>query len=354
MRQGIRKILVTGGAGFIGSAFVRLLLNGDRPLRGQSPFFKTTVPALVVVDKLTYAGDLARLKEIKQNVKFYKADICDQNKIEDIFKNEKPDVVVNFSAETHVDRSILDGSVFIRTNILGTQVLLDLSVKFKVKKVIHISTDEVYGDVVKGRFKETSPIIPSSPYSASKAAADLLIKSYIRTFDLPAVIARPSNNYGPWQYPEKLIPVIIYKAINNHKVPVYAKGMNVREWLYVDDCAGAIWQIVKKGRIGEVYNIGSGNERKNIEVVKKILDILEKPHSLIEYVKDRPGHDLRYALDFSNIRNNLGWAPQEKFDSGMKKTVSWYLDNQSWLNKKVEYLHDYWKSVYSPVKKIRG
>ncbi|MBU0503139.1 MAG: dTDP-glucose 4,6-dehydratase, partial [Candidatus Omnitrophica bacterium] len=330
------KILITGGAGFIGSEFVRQLMGTVPAFRGLS------LKKIIVVDKLTYAGDLKRLQitgivpmtgtvpesaigsllgdcpvKCSQGTvpefKFYKSDICNKKAIESIFKKEKPNIVVNFSAETHVDRSIQDSSPFISTNIQGTQVLLDCVRKYKIEKLIHISTDEVYGDIEKGKFNEDSPLIPNSPYSASKAAADLLIKSYVRTYGFPAVIVRPSNNYGPWQYPEKLIPVVIYKALKNEAVPVYAKGMNVREWLYVSDCAKGIQFILKKGKIGEVYNLGSGQERTNLEVVKKILDILGKPHSLIKFVQDRPGHDVRYSLDSSQIRR-LGWKPEQAFD----------------------------------------
>ncbi|MCK9572736.1 MAG: dTDP-glucose 4,6-dehydratase, partial [Candidatus Omnitrophica bacterium] len=258
-----KKILVTGGAGFIGSAFVRLIAKS---IIARS--MATKQSNVIVVDKLTYAGDLKRLEEVKNKFKFYKTDICDKNKINSIFANEKPDIVAHFAAETHVDRSINDATPFIETNIKGTQILLDASRKHKVNKFIFISTDEVYGEIADGKFNENSPIRPNSPYAASKAAADLLVQAYIRTYQFPAVIIRPSNNYGPWQYPEKLIPVIISAALKNKKVPVYAKGLNVREWLYVDDCAEGILKVAQKGKIGQIYNLGSGDERKNIIVVK--------------------------------------------------------------------------------------
>ena len=315
-----KKILVTGGAGFIGSAFVRLIAKS---IIARS--MATKQSNVIVVDKLTYAGDLKRLEEVKNKFKFYKTDICDKNKINSIFANEKPDIVAHFAAETHVDRSINDATPFIETNIKGTQILLDASRKHKVNKFIFISTDEVYGEIANGKFNENSPIRPNSPYAASKAAADLLVQAYIRTYQFPAVIIRPSNNYGPWQYPEKLIPVIISAALKNKKVPVYAKGLNVREWLYVDDCAEGILKVAQKGKIGQIYNLGSGDERKNIIVVKAILDILAKPHSLIQFVADRPGHDIRYSLDATKIKKSLGWRPRLDFGEGLEKTISWYV-----------------------------
>lgn len=317
MRKKLRKILVTGGAGFIGSAFVRLTVKKD-----YNP---------IVVDKLTYAGDLARLKEVKGKYKFCKADICDKKKIEQIFKKEKPEIIVHFAAESHVDRSIKDPSVFIDTNIKGTQILADAARKFRIKLFIHLSTDEIYGETKKGEFNEDSPIQPSSPYSSSKAGADLLIKSYIRTYDFPAIIVRPSNNYGPWQYPEKLIPLAVLRLIKNQKIPVYAKGENVREWLYVEDCADAILEIIKKGKPGDTFNLGSDFEKQNITVVKTILNLLNKRDSEIQFVKDRPGHDLRYKLNSHKLHTQTGWKTQTNFEDGMKKTVFWCLSNKTWL-----------------------
>lgn len=316
MRQKIYKILITGGAGFIGSELSRQAVrNGYK---------------VIVVDKLTYAGDLRRLGEIKGKYTFYKYDICNQGQMESIFKKEKPHAVINFAAETHVDRSIKDATHFIETNINGVRILLDVSRGYGITKFIQLSTDEVYGETHNGNFREEFSLNPNSPYSASKAAADLLIKSYIRTYNFPAVIVRPSNNYGPWQYPEKLIPVIINNALQNKKVPVYASGLNVREWLHVSDCAAAILFLLDKAKPGETYNIGSGHKEKNIDVVKRILKILKKPVSLINFVKDRPGHDFRYALDSSKLRK-LGWKPKESFSLGLKNTVVWNITNHNWL-----------------------
>lgn len=314
MREKFCKIVVTGGAGFIGSEFVRQIAA----LRYQP----------VVIDKLTYAGDLDRLESVKGSFKFYKADICDKAKMESIFKAEKAKYVVHFAAESHVDRSIADASPFIDTNIKGTQVLLDVCRRSGIEKLVHISTDEVYGEIKKGRFYEGSPIRSNSPYAASKAAADLLVQAYMRTYKFPACIVRPCNNYGPWQYPEKLIPVITLNAFKNRKVPVYGRGENVREWLYVVDCAAAILLILKKGRRGEVYNVGSGQERRNIDTVKMILNVLGKPRQLINFVQDRAGHDFRYSLSNQKIKRELGWSSKVVFNEGLKMTVAWYLSSR--------------------------
>ncbi|ACG58254.1 dTDP-glucose 4,6-dehydratase [Hydrogenobaculum sp. Y04AAS1] len=328
------KLLVTGGAGFIGSEFVRKAVK-----RGYE---------IVVVDKLTYAGDLERLKEVKENITFYKADITNKEFIEHIFKTEKPKVVIHFAAESHVDRSILDASPFIKTNVEGTQVLLDVAKDIGVEKFINIATDEVYGELgQEGTFKEDSPLVPNSPYSSSKAAADMLGRAYYKTYKLPVITVRPSNNYGPWQYPEKLIPVVILKALNNEKIPVYGTGQNVREWLYVSDCAEAIFEIMEKGKIGEIYNVGSNQERRNIDVVKNILKLLHKNEDLIEFVKDRPGHDFRYSLGTTKIKNELGWEAKTTFEEGIEKTVKWYIENMAWVEKKLKYLKEYWDKVYS-------
>lgn len=319
MRAKLYKILVTGGAGFIGSAFVRLAVK-----KGYR---------VAVVDKLTYAGDLARLKEISGQHKFYKMDIADKPKIEGVIKKELPEVIVNFAAETHVDRSIQDADSFIYTNVRGTQVLLDAAKKYKIKKFIHISSDEVYGDIERGEFSEDAPLKPSNPYSASKAAADLLIKAYIRTYNFPAIIIRPSNNYGPWQYPEKLIPLSVLKILRNEKIPVYGHGRNVREWLYVGDCAEGILEIINKAKIQEVYNLGSNRETRNIDMVKAILKLLitRKGADLIEFVKDRPGHDIRYKLNTRKLRRETGWHAKTNLDKGLRITLVWCVGHRQWL-----------------------
>jgi len=327
------KILVTGGAGFIGSEFVRQAV--------KSGIYT------VVVDKLTYAGDLLRLKEVEEKIRFYKADISNKEFIEYIFKAEKPDTVVHWAAESHVDRSILDPSPFIDANVKGTSVLLDTAKNNNVKLFINIATDEVYGELGEsGQFYETTPLNPNSPYSVSKTAADMLGRSYYRTYGFPVITLRPSNNYGWWQYPEKLIPVVILKALNNEPIPVYGQGLNIREWLFVSDCADAVFSIISKGKPGEIYNIGSGQEKRNIEVVKAILAILKKPESLITYVKDRPGHDFRYSLNIYKIEKEIGWKAKIHFEEGIEKTVKWYLDNLNWVNSKLDYLKKYWERVY--------
>ncbi|MDD5079067.1 MAG: dTDP-glucose 4,6-dehydratase [Candidatus Omnitrophica bacterium] len=305
------KILVTGGAGFIGSEFIR---------QGCGKGHK-----IVVVDKLTYAGDLKRLAEVKGKFRFYKQDICDLKAIKAIFQKEKPDVVTHFAAETHVDRSISDANPFMDTNVKGTQVLLDACRSGWIKKFIHISTDEVYGEIKKGKFTESSPFNPNSPYSVSKAAADMLARAYFRTYGLPVVVVRPCNNYGPWQFPEKLIPVAINKIVKGQKVPVYGKGLNVREWLYVSDCARAVWGVCAKAKPGTVYNIGSGQEKRNIDTVRLLLKIMGKGNDLIGFVKDRLGHDLRYSLDCRKIKKELGWSAKVGFEDGLNQTVQWYI-----------------------------
>jgi dTDP-glucose 4,6-dehydratase len=325
------KILVTGGAGFIGSEFVR---------QGVAEGYD-----LAVTDNLTYAGDISRLKLVAKQFTFYKADVTDKTKLEGIIKKEKPQAVVHFAAETHVDRSIQNAHPFIETNVTGTQNIIDLVLKYKIPKFIHFSTDEVYGEIAQGKFKEDFPLNPSSPYSATKAAADMLIKAAIRTHHLPAIIVRPSNNYGPWQYPEKFLPVILLKSLHNEKIPVYGDGSNVREWLHVSDCVAAINLILEKGKIGEIYNIGSNTEKKNIEVVKAVLNLLNKPESLIEFVHDRPGHDIRYSVDCTKLQS-LGWKTEINFDQGLKSTVQWALEHQDWLEGKLKYLRAYWKKVY--------
>jgi len=328
------KLLITGGAGFIGSEFVRQAVD-----RGFD---------VVVVDKLTYAGDLERLDSVKNTITFYKADITNREFLDYIFSKEKPDIVVHWAAESHVDRSIMNATPFINTNVKGTQVLLDIAKEKDIKQFINISTDEVYGELGdEGQFCEDTPLIPNSPYSVSKASADMLGRAYYKTFGLPVITVRPSNNYGWWQYPEKLIPVVILKALNNEPIPVYGTGQNVREWLFVSDCADAVFQIMEKGKTGEVYNVGSGEERKNIDVVKAILQLLGKPEGLISFVKDRPGHDYRYSLNTEKIQKEIGWKAKVRFEEGIEKTVKWYLDNIDWAEKKLDYLRKYWKKVYS-------
>ena len=318
------KILVTGGAGFIGGNFVQYMVN------------KYPEDFIVNLDLLTYAGNLETLKPIenKPNYKFVKGDIADREFIFKLFKEEQFDAVINFAAESHVDRSISNPEIFVRTNVLGTTTLLDASNEFGVKRYHQVSTDEVYGDLPLDRpdlfFYEDTPIHTSSPYSSSKASADLFVMAYYRTFGTPVTISRCSNNYGPYHFPEKLIPLMISRALADEELPVYGKGENVRDWLYVTDHCTAIDLILRKGKIGEIYNVGGHNERTNLEVVKTILKALNKPESLIRFVKDRPGHDRRYAIDPSKLENELGWKPEYTFDTGIQKTIQWYLDNKEW------------------------
>ena len=321
------KIIVTGGAGFIGGNFVYYELKNNPD------------DEIICLDKLTYAGNLETLANAQgnPNFKFVRGDIADRDAVYKLFETEKPDIVVNFAAESHVDRSIEDPELFLRTNIIGTSVLLDACKKFGIERFHQVSTDEVYGDLPLDRpdlfFTETTNLHTSSPYSASKAAADLLVQAYQRTYKIPATISRCSNNYGPYHFPEKLIPLMIINALHDKKLPVYGKGINVRDWLYVEDHCAAIDLIIRRGTVGEVYNIGGHNERKNIDVVKTILKILGKGEDLIEFVTDRKGHDQRYAIDPTKISNELGWTPQTNFDDGIRKTVAWYLDNRAWWEK---------------------
>ena len=312
------KILVTGGAGFIGGNFVHYMVN------------KYPEDTIINLDLLTYAGNLETLKPVedKPNYRFVKGDIADRKFIFELFEKERPDV------ESHVDRSISDPESFVRTNVLGTTTLMDAAREFGVKRYHQVSTDEVYGDLPLDRpdlfFTEETPLHTSSPYSSSKAAADLFVLAYHRTYGLPVTISRCSNNYGPYHFPEKLIPLIISRALANEELPVYGKGENVRDWLHVKDHCSAIDLIVRKGRVGEVYNVGGHNERTNLEVVKTILKVLEKPESLIRFVSDRPGHDMRYAIDPTKIENELGWKPEYNFDTGIVQTIEWYLNNREW------------------------
>ena len=335
------KIVVTGGAGFIGGNFVYYELKNHADDK------------VICYDKLTYAGNLETLKDAQtnSNFKFIRGDIADREQVYKMFEDEKPDVIVNFAAESHVDRSIEDPELFLRTNIIGTSVLLDACKKFGIQRFHQVSTDEVYGDLPLDRpdlfFTETTNLHTSSPYSASKASADLLVQAYQRTYKIPATISRCSNNYGPYHFPEKLIPLMIINALNDKKLPVYGVGANVRDWLFVEDHCAAIDLIIRNGKIGEVYNIGGHNERTNLEVVKTILKILGKPETLINFVTDRKGHDLRYAIDPTKIKNELGWTPQTKFDDGIKKTVDWYLNNRDWWEKIIsgEY-QNYYAKMY--------
>lgn len=317
-------IIVTGGAGFIGSNFIFHMLKEHTDYR------------IICLDKLTYAGNLSTLKPIMDNpnFRFVKADICDRTAVENLFKEEIPDIVVNFAAESHVDRSIDNPEIFLQTNIIGTEVLMDTCRKYGITRYHQVSTDEVYGDLPLDRpdlfFTETTPIHTSSPYSSSKAGADLLVLAYHRTYGLPVTISRCSNNYGPYHFPEKLIPLMITNALYDKPLPVYGKGINIRDWLYVEDHCRAIDLIIHNGRTGEVYNVGGHNEMRNIDIVKLICKELNKPESLITYVTDRKGHDMRYAIDPTKIHNELGWLPQTKFSDGIKKTIKWYLENREW------------------------
>ena len=335
-------IIVTGGAGFIGSNFIFYQLKHHPDDR------------IVCLDKLTYAGNLSTLASVmdKPNFRFVRADICDREAVNRLFEEAKPDIIVNFAAESHVDRSIEDPGVFLCSNILGTQVLMDACRKYGIGRYHQVSTDEVYGDLPLDRpdlfFTEETPIHTSSPYSASKASADLLVLAYHRTFGLPVTISRCSNNYGPYHFPEKLIPLMIANCLNDKPLPVYGKGENVRDWLYVEDHCKAIDLIIRKGRVGEVYNIGGHNEMKNIDIVKLICKALDKPESLITYVTDRKGHDMRYAIDPTKIHNELGWLPETKFADGIQKTIRWYLDNRDWWEEIIsgEY-QNYYERMYA-------
>lgn len=336
------NIVVTGGAGFIGSNFIFNQLKNH-------PEDK-----IICVDSLTYAGNLETLEPVMNNPSFtfVKADIADRNAINKMFEEHKPDIVVNFAAESHVDRSIENPEIFLKTNIMGVQVLMDACRKYGIKRYHQVSTDEVYGDLPLDRpdlfFTEETPIHTSSPYSSSKAGADLLVLAYYRTYGLPVSITRCSNNYGPYHFPEKLIPLIISRALADQSLPVYGTGENVRDWLYVEDHCSAIDLVMRKGRVGQIYNVGGHNEKTNLQVVKAILKHLNKPESLITFVTDRPGHDMRYAIDPTKIHNELGWLPQTRFDDGIKKTIDWYLQNKPWWENIIsgEY-QSYYEKMYS-------
>lgn len=318
------KLIVTGGAGFIGGNFVHYMLQehpGDQ---------------IICLDKLTYAGNLSTLADVMDhpNFQFVKMDICDRDNVYGLFEKEKPDVVINFAAESHVDRSIENPEIFLQTNIIGTSVLMDACRKYGIQRYHQVSTDEVYGDLPLDRpdlfFTEETPIHTSSPYSSSKAGADLLVMAYYRTYGLPVTISRCSNNYGPYHFPEKLIPLMIINALHDRPLPIYGDGLNVRDWLYVEDHCRAIDLIIRKGKVGEVYNVGGHNEMRNIDIVKLICQELGKPESLITHVTDRKGHDRRYVIDPEKIHRELGWLPETKFADGIKKTIQWYLTHQKW------------------------
>ncbi|KZX13877.1 dTDP-glucose 4,6-dehydratase [Methanobrevibacter oralis] len=330
------KILITGGAGFIGSNFIKYMIN------------KYSEYEIINLDALTYCGNLENLKDIenKDNYTLIKGNICDKAIVDELVS--KTDYVINFAAESHVDRSIVDPEIFIKSNVLGTQILLNATKEHGVEKYIQISTDEVYGTLGKtGYFTENTPLQPNSPYSASKASADLVVRAYYETFDLPINITRCSNNYGPYQFPEKLIPLMISNALENKKLPIYGDGKNIRDWLHVYDHCSAIDLVLHEGRLGEVYNIGGNNEKENIEIVKLILNELSRSESLIEFVKDRLGHDRRYAIDSSKIQSELGWKPKYTFETGIKETIQWYLDNQNWINQvKSGQYQKYYEKVY--------
>jgi dTDP-glucose 4,6-dehydratase len=315
------RILVAGGAGFIGSNFIRYLLGAHADW------------SVVNVDKLTYAGNLANLEDVAGDprYRFHRADICDAAEVARIFAEEKPGAVVNFAAETHVDRSIDDPALFLRTNILGTQVLLDAARKAKVARYLQISTDEVYGSLgATGKFSEESPLAPNSPYAASKTSADLLVRAYGETFGLPVLVTRCSNNYGPYQFPEKLIPFFVTLLREGKPVPVYGDGMNVRDWIHVEDHSRAVDAVLRRGRPGEIYNVGGGNERTNIEITKLLIAAMGKDERSMKFVPDRPGHDRRYAIDDAKIRAELGVVPRVPFEEGLRATVRWYIDNEPW------------------------
>jgi len=334
----MHNVLITGGAGFIGSNFVRSLLREQRDAR------------IVNFDKLTYAGNLENLSDIQHDPRytFVRGDICDRASLDAAFRDFAIDTVVHFAAESHVDRSILGASVFIQTNVVGTQVLLDAAKDHGVERFLHVSTDEVYGSLgAEGRFSESTPLHPNSPYAASKAGSDLLALAYHHTFGIPVVMTRCSNNYGPYQFPEKLIPLMIINALHGKPLPVYGDGMQVRDWLHVDDHCAAIRCVLSHGRVGEVYNIGGNNEWKNIDIVRLLLRTMGKPESLITYVTDRPGHDRRYAIDARKIKRELGWEPAVRFEQGLPKTVEWYLSHESWWQRIISGAYqEYYKEMY--------
>jgi dTDP-glucose 4,6-dehydratase len=315
-----KTLLVTGGAGFIGSNFIHYIMK-------EYPEYM-----IINLDKLTYAGNLENLRDVenKPNYKFIKGDICYRQEVEAIFSAFEVDAIVNFAAESHVDRSIMDPGVFIQTDVYGAFILLELATKYKTGVFMQISTDEVYGSIEDGSFKETDPLAPNSPYSASKAGAEMIVRSFLKTYDTPVLITRTSNNFGPYQYPEKLIPLFVTNLMDNKKVPLYGDGMNVRDWIYVDDNCKALDLVLHGGQIGEIYNIGAGNEKPNIWITKKLIELIGKDESMILPVADRLGHDRRYSVDCSKIEKELGWRAETDFADALKKTVKWYTDNEKW------------------------
>jgi len=318
--RSFKIMMVTGGAGFIGSNFIRYMIN------------KYSDYKIINLDKLTYAGNLANLKNIEdnKNYQFVKGDIADHDIVSEIFKNNKVDVIINFAAESHVDRSIEEPGVFIQTDVYGTFVLLEAARNNDCKLFLQISTDEVYGSIENGSFREEDPLLPNSPYSASKAGAEMIVRSYFKTYNAPVVITRSSNNFGPYQYPEKLIPLFVTNLIDGIKVPLYGDGMNVRDWIYVDDNCSAIDLVIHKGKIGEIYNIGAGNEKPNVWITKKLIELLGKTEEMIMPVEDRLGHDRRYSVDCEKIKDEVGWEIKYDFEEALKKTVSWYKENEDW------------------------
>lgn len=334
----MHNVLITGGAGFIGSNFVRCFLRAHADVTA------------VNFDKLTYAGNLENLKDLDGNPRyqFVHGDICERADVEAAFRDHEIDTVVHFAAESHVDRSILGAGVFITTNVLGTQILLDVARSNGIERFVHISTDEVYGSLgTEGKFTEVTPVHPNSPYAASKASSDMVAMAYQHTFGLPVLVTRCSNNYGPYQFPEKLIPLMIVNALHDKQLPVYGDGLNVRDWLHVEDHCSAIDRVLVAGKVGEIYNIGGNNEWKNIDIVRAILRLLQKPDSLIAYVQDRPGHDRRYAIDASKIKRELGWEPSYTFERGIAETLAWYMGNRAWWQRIIsgEY-KDYYRKMY--------
>jgi dTDP-glucose 4,6-dehydratase len=334
----MKNVLVTGGAGFIGSNFIR--------------YFLKVHPEVTVVsfDKLTYAGNLENLDDVTDNprYRFFMGDICSREDVETVHTKHSIDTIIHFAAESHVDRSILGAGVFVQTNVLGTSVLLEVAKERGVQRFLHVSTDEVYGSLGStGKFVEKTPLHPNSPYAASKAASDLLALAYQHTFGVPVVVTRCSNNYGPYQFPEKLIPLMIANALDNKPLPVYGDGLNVRDWLFVEDHCSAIDVVLREGKVGDVYNIGGNTELKNIDIVRLILKQLQKPESLITFVKDRPGHDLRYAMDATKIQQELGWKPAHRFETGIKETIDWYIVHELWWRRIIsgEY-QNYYKRMY--------